>query len=113
MAAVKRVKLREPQTNFAPYVVNLPKTMTVRIVGVNIVTGAPEHKGKRRLVPTKIGADYPYQIGLTPPIFLIFRRPCITTAERTIKFAKEGGSSCPMLHYLAYSTYKLRQAGTR
>ena len=44
MAAVKRVKLREPQTNFAPYVVNLPKTMTVRIVGVNIVTGAPEHK---------------------------------------------------------------------
>jgi hypothetical protein len=52
MAAVKRVKLREPQTNFAPYVVNLPKTMTVRIVGVNIVTGAREHKGTRGLVPT-------------------------------------------------------------
>ena len=52
MAAVKRVKLREPQTNFAPYVVNLPKTMTVRIVGVNIVAGAPEHIGTRGLVPT-------------------------------------------------------------
>ena len=52
MAAVKRVKMRNLKQIFAPYVVNLPKTMTVRIVGVNIVAGAPEYITTRGLVPT-------------------------------------------------------------
>ena len=53
MAAVKRVKMRNLKQIFAPYVVNLPKTMTVRIAGVNIVAGAPEHIiGTRGLVPS-------------------------------------------------------------
>ena len=53
MAAVKRVKkMRNLKQIFAPYVVNLPKTMTVRIAGVNIVAGAPELIGTQGLVPT-------------------------------------------------------------
>ena len=52
MAAVKRVKLRNLKQIFAPYVVNLPKTMTVRIAGVNIVAGAPELIGNQGLDPT-------------------------------------------------------------
>ena len=73
MAAVKRVKLREPQTNFAPYVVNLPKTMTVRIVGVNIFRGAPEHKGTRGLVSTNFWLIIIFQnrSRLSPPHRLV------------------------------------------